>query len=69
MDDNQRLNTVFVNKHARNIYLYLHDRDKEIYEESEFKTRSTKTGTSFFEFIQSEGASLLTPSVWINIEM
>lgn len=69
MDDNQRLITVFVNKHARNIYLYLHDRDTEIYEESEFKTRSTKTGTSFFEFIQSEGASLLTPSAWINIEM
>lgn len=69
MDDNQRLITVFVNKHARNIYLYLHDRDTEIYEESEFKTRFTKTGKSFFEFTESEGASLLTPSAWINIEM
>jgi hypothetical protein len=69
MDENQRSITVLADKQARNIYLYLQDRDKEIYEESEFKTRSTKTGRSFFEFIQSEGASLLTPSAWINIEM
>jgi hypothetical protein len=69
MDENQRSITVLVDKQARNIYLYLHNRDKEIYEEKEFLTRSTKTGTSFFEFIQNEGASLFTPSAWINIEM
>jgi len=69
MDENQRSITVLVDKQARNIYLYLQDRDKEIYEEKQFLTRSTKSGTSFFEFLQSEGASLFTPSAWINIEM
>ena len=69
MDENQRSITVLVDKQARNICLYLQDRDKEIYEEKQFLTRSTKSGTSFFEFLQSEGASLFTPSAWINIEM
>jgi hypothetical protein len=69
MDENQRSITVLVDKQARNIYLYLQGRDKEIYEEKQFLTRSTKSGTSFFEFLQSEGASLFTPSAWINIEM
>ena len=66
---NQRLISVFVNKHARNIDLYLHNREKQIYAESQFLTHVAKTGSSFFEFLQSEGASLLTPSAWINIEM
>ena len=69
MGENQRSITVLVNNQARNIYLYLHDRVKEVYEESDFHTRSTKTGKAFFEFIQSEGACLLAPSAWINIEM
>jgi len=69
MDENQRSITVLVDRQARNIYLYLQGRDKEIYEEKQFLTRSTKSGTSFFEFLQSEGASLFTPSAWINIEM
>ena len=69
MNENQRSITVLVNKQARNIYLYLQDRDKELYEESDFRTRSTKTGKAFFEFLQREGACLLAPSAWINIEM
>jgi hypothetical protein len=69
MIENQREITVIVNRPDRNIYLYLIERDKAIYEESEFRTRTTKSGKAYFQFIQSEGASLFTPSAWINIEM
>jgi len=69
MNENQREITVIVNRPDRNIYLYLIERDKAIYEESEFRTRTTKSGKAYFQFIQNEGASLFTPSAWINIEM
>ena len=69
MNENERAITVIVNRHDRNIYLYLIERDKAIYEESAFRTRTTKSGKAYFQFIQSEGASLFTPSAWINIEM
>ena len=69
IDENQRLIAAFVDKHPRNIYLRLLDRDKEIYEKFEFKTRSTKSGIAFIEFTHAEGASVITPSAWINIEM
>jgi len=69
MIENQREITVIVNRPDRNIYFYLIERDKAIYEESEFRTRTTKSGKAYFQFIQGEGASLFTPSAWINIEM
>ena len=69
MQENKRLITLFVNSFERSISVFLVDHDRQDFAESEFVTRSTKSGVSFFKFIHAEGATVFTPSAWINIEM
>ena len=69
MPENERLINVFVNKLQRTISLFLVGRERQDYDESEFFTHCTKSGIAFIEFTHVGGASVITPSAWINIEM
>lgn len=69
MPGNERLITLIVDKFERSISLLLVDRDPQNFAETEFATRFTKSGKSFFKFIHAEGAAVLTPSAWIDIRM
>lgn len=56
-----------VNRQSRTVSLSLVGLESEVYAESDFISRTTKTGRSYFEFIQSEGASVLAPSAWVKV--
>jgi len=56
-----------VNKQSRTVSLLLVGLESEIYAEKEFITRATKSGRSYFEFIQEKGASVLAPSAWVKV--
>ena len=56
-----------VNKQSRTVSLLLVGLESEIYAEKEFMTRATKSGRSYFDFSQNEGASVLTQSAWVKV--
>jgi hypothetical protein len=65
---NQQLIRVLVDKKNRNIALYLDGLARQVFDESTFSTRVTKSGRTFFEFKQAEGASVYAPSSWLDIK-
>ena len=66
--ENQQLIRVLVDKEHRNLALYLDGLARQVFDESEFSTRVTRSGRAFFEFKQEEGASVYTPSSWLDIK-
>jgi hypothetical protein len=69
MDEESQMILLGVHTVKRCVSLFLVDREVQTYTESEFSTRATKSGKAFFEFIQTEGASLFTPIAWIVVKM
>ena len=66
--ENQQLIRVLVDKKKRNLALYLVGLARQVFDESTFSTRVTKSGRTFFEFKQAEGASVFAPSSWLDIK-
>ena len=66
--ENQQLIRVLVDKKNRHLALYLVGLARQVFDESTFSTRVTKSGRAFFEFKQEEGASVYTPSSWLDIK-
>jgi hypothetical protein len=56
-----------VNRQSRTVSLSLVGLESEVYAESDFISRATKSGRSYFEFIQNEGASVFAPSAWVKV--
>ena len=65
---NQQLIRVLVDKKNRNLALYLVGLARQVFDETTFSTRVTKSGRAFFEFKQEEGASVYALSSWLDIK-
>ena len=66
--ENPLLIRVLVDKKKRNLALHLVGLARQVFDESTFSTRVTKSGRTFFEFKQAEGASVYAPSSWLDIK-